>query len=161
MWGLLSVLRKPSRKYVTWRLVNFKLMLQWFCIHDRNAALHWLILFMNWYNVADWLCTRFVICPLYRFANWGVCVLFGWIYCREMVQVYINPFCVKQLGNLCNVVESVSVFMYVCDKIGIQIKCEAAVIARSRFGWARCLECCNLLCWEYEGSGNKECCFRN
>ena len=51
----------------------------------------------------------------------------------------------KQEEKLCDDVETVRKFTYLCDWVNAGGGCEAAVIARTRCGWVKFKECSELL----------------
>ena len=52
---------------------------------------------------------------------------------------------VKQEEKSCDVVETVREFTYLCDRVSAGVGCEAAITARTRCGWAKHMECGELL----------------
>ena len=52
---------------------------------------------------------------------------------------------VEQEGKLCDEVEIAKEFTYLGDKVSAGGGCEAAVTARTRCGWVKHTECCEML----------------
>ena len=52
----------------------------------------------------------------------------------------------EQEENICDEMETVRGFSYLFDRFSVGGGCEAAVIARTRHGWVKFRECCELLC---------------
>ena len=52
----------------------------------------------------------------------------------------------EQEEKLCDEVETVREFTYCGDRVSAGGGCEAAVAVRTRCGWVKIRECCELLC---------------
>ena len=52
----------------------------------------------------------------------------------------------EQEGKLCDKLETVREFIYLGDRVGAGGGCEAALTARTRYGWVDFMECGELLC---------------